>query len=190
MSSDEMTNAKVAADKLSAADTQSANGESETRATATFAAGCFWGIEATFAKVPGVIETAVGYIGGSTDNPTYKQVCSGRTGHAEAVQVIYDPSKVSYEQLLNVFWKIHDPTQVNRQGPDIGSQYRSAIFTHNDRQSELAEASKESLNGNGTVGGRPVATIIEPASTFWRAEEYHQKYYEKHGMVGCSVSFD
>jgi peptide-methionine (S)-S-oxide reductase len=147
---------------------------------AIFAAGCFWGIEDAFRRVPGVLDAVSGYTGGHTDNPTYQEVCSDRTGHAEAVEVTYDPEKVSYEELLDVFWRIHDPTQKNRQGPDVGSQYRSAIFTLDEEQKRVAEASKKRLEESGEYA-RPIATEIVPASTFWRAEEYHQRYHEKHG---------
>jgi peptide-methionine (S)-S-oxide reductase len=151
---------------------------------ATFAAGCFWGIEASFQQVDGVVDTAVGYTGGKKEHPTYEQVCSGTTGHAEAVEVTFDPARVTYDQLLSVFWSIHDPTQVNRQGPDIGTNYRSAIFYHTPAQKAAAEVSKEELTRSGKFGMRPVATEIAPASTFWRAEEYHQRYFEKHGFPG------
>jgi peptide-methionine (S)-S-oxide reductase len=147
---------------------------------ATFAAGCFWGVEAKFRSIKGVVNATVGYTGGTVDNPTYQQVCTDRTGHAEAVLVEFDPSKVSYEQLLDVFWGMHDPTQVNRQGPDQGSQYRSAIFYHTPRQQAAALASKAALEKSGKLR-RPIATEIVPAQTFWRGEEYHQRYFEKHG---------
>ena len=150
--------------------------------TATFAAGCFWGPEVTFSKVAGVTKTAVGYIGGHIDNPTYRDVCTGTSNHAEAVQVEFDPEIVSYDQLLNIFWACHDPTLVNRQGPDMGTQYRTAIFTHSDDQMAQAEASKNSLVQSGMLG-QPIATTIEPAPTFWRAEEDHQKFFEKRGMM-------
>jgi len=150
-------------------------------AKATFAAGCFWGIEATFRKVPGVTDAAVGYTGGHKPNPTYKEVCYAGTGHAEAVEVEFDPAQVSYEKLLDVFWSIHDPTQLNRQGPDVGTQYRSAVFVHSEEQAAAARASKERLEKSGRLR-RPVATEISPASTFWRAEEYHQRYFEKMGI--------
>jgi peptide-methionine (S)-S-oxide reductase len=149
--------------------------------TATFGAGCFWGVEAAFRKVTGVKTTAVGYMGGSLKNPTYKDVCTGQTGHAEVVQITYDPSKVSYDQLLDVFWSIHDPTQLNRQGPDIGSNYRSVIFYHDNEQGRLARISKEKIEVSGIFGFRKVMTLVTPASEFYRAEEYHQNYYEKHG---------
>jgi len=153
---------------------------------ATFAAGCFWGVEAAFKNVPGVVSTVVGYTGGHKENPTYRQVCSGRTGHAEAVQVRYDPTKVSYEQLLEVFWGIHDPTTLNRQGPDVGSQYRSAIFYHNEKQRAAAEALKKRLEKSGKFN-KPIVTEIVPAAKFYRAEEYHQRYFEKHGGVACHL---
>lgn len=152
--------------------------------TATFGAGCFWGVEETFRCMEGVVETAVGYAGGTTEEPTYEQVCSGRTGHAEVVQVEFDPEKISYEELLAEFFKLHDPTQVNRQGPDIGDQYRSVIFYHSDAQREAAEAMKAELDASGRYR-RPIATQIEPAPAFWRAEEYHQKYIMKRRGGGC-----
>lgn len=149
---------------------------------ATFGAGCFWGIEAAFRKVPGVLSTSVGYAGGSSANPTYEDVCSGETGHAEVVQVEYDPSQVSYEEILDVFWRIHDPTTLNRQGPDIGTQYRSAIFFHNPEQEAAARTSKERLQSSGRFK-KPIVTEITPASEFYRAEEYHQRYFEKRGLT-------
>ena len=152
--------------------------------TATFGAGCFWGVEAAFQRVPGVIETAVGYSGGHTENPTYQDVCSDETGHAEVVQVTFDPAKVSYEQLLNVFWQIHDPTQVNRQGPDFGTQYRTAIFFHTPEQQATAKKSRETLEASGEFR-RPIATEITPAGKFYPAEEYHQKYLQKRGAASC-----
>src|SRR5205809_3099754 len=155
-------------------------------AKATFAAGCFWGVEATFRQLPGVISTRVGYTGGQHPNPTYKDVYTDRTGHAEAVEVEYDPAKVSYEQLLNVFWENHDPTQLNRQGPDVGAQYRSAIFFHSPAQEAAARASKARLEASGRFR-RPIVTEITPASTFWRAEEYHQRYLEKRGLAHCRI---
>ena len=151
---------------------------------ATFGAGCFWGVEAAFQQVPGVTETAVGYAGGDMPNPTYKDVCTDETGHAEVVQVTFDPSKVSYEQLLDVFWKIHDPTQVNRQGPDFGTQYRTAIFFHSPEQEAAAKQSRAALEASGKFR-RPVATEITPAAEFYRAEEYHQKYLQKRGAASC-----
>lgn len=152
--------------------------------TATFAAGCFWGVEATFRKTDGVVETMTGYTGGTKTNPTYRQVCSGNTGHAEAVQVKYDPKIISYERLLDVFWNSHNPTQLNRQGPDIGYQYRSAIFFHNAAQEQAAKDSKENLERTGRFN-RPIATQIVPAETFYPAEEYHQQYYKKRGINAC-----
>ena len=149
---------------------------------ATFGAGCFWGVEVAFRKVKGVVSTTVGYSGGSSKNPTYKDVCSGRTGHAEVVQVEYDPSKTSYEELLNVFWGVHDPTQMNRQGPDVGTQYRSAIFFYNAEQEDAAKAAKAHLEKSGRYR-KPIVTEIIPASEFYMAEEYHQQYFEKHGMT-------
>ena len=145
---------------------------------ATFAAGCFWGVEEAFRQVKGVVSTAVGYTGGSFKDPTYKDVCSGKTGHAEAVEIEYDPSRVSYEELLSVFWENHDPTTLNRQGPDIGTQYRSAIFFHTPEQSSAAVASKEKLQKSGRYRS-PIATEIAPASQFYRAEDYHQQYVAK-----------
>ena len=155
-------------------------------ATATFAAGCFWGVEAAFRQVPGVTATRVGYTGGTTTNPTYKQVCTDRTGHAEAVEVSYDPARVSYDDLLRVFWEIHDPTQRNRQGPDIGTQYRSAIFYHDPEQEAAARTSKERLERSG-VHKRPIVTEIVPAQTFYQAEDYHQQYLEKRGLATCRI---
>ena len=154
--------------------------------TATFAEGCFWGVEATYRQTPGVKSTEVGYIGGSLERPTYEDVCSGRTGHAEAVQITFDPEQVSYKQLLDVFWSSHDPTQLNRQGPDLGTQYRSAIFYHTPEQCAAAEADKARLEASG-VFKRPIATQIVPAGAFWRAEEYHQQYLEKRGLATCRI---
>lgn len=155
-------------------------------AKALFGAGCFWGVEAAFRQVEGVLATAAGYSGGRQDNPTYESVCSGKTGHAEVVEVDYDPSKVSYEQLLDVFWENHDPTTLNRQGPDVGEQYRSAIFFQTPEQEAAAVASKESREKSGRYK-RPIVTEITPASTFFRAEEYHQRYLEKHGLAHCRI---
>lgn len=154
---------------------------------ATFAAGCFWGVEAAFRNVTGVLDAAVGYTGGTVENPSYEDVCAGSTGHAEAVQVEYDPRLVSYEQLLETFWSVHDPTQVNRQGPDVGSQYRSAIFCHSPEQRVAAERSKERLEQSGRFD-RPIATRIEEAGPFYRAEEYHQRYLEKRGQAACPTT--
>ena len=155
-------------------------------AKATFAAGCFWGVEATFRQIPGVISTRVGYTGGHLSNPTYKDVCTDRTGHAEAVEVDYDPAKVSYDDLLQVFWENHDPTQLNRQGPDWGTQYRSAIFYHSPEQDQAAQASKAKLEKSGQYG-RPLVTQIVPATTFYPAEDYHQQYLEKRGVASCHI---
>ena len=155
-------------------------------AIATFAAGCFWGVEAAFREVEGVLTTRVGYTGGSFDNPTYHDVCSGSTGHAESVEVTYDPERVSYDELLNVFWEVHNPTTLNRQGPDVGTQYRSVIFFHNSDQEAAARASKERINASGKYS-REVVTEISPASQFWMAEDYHQQYLEKRGMAHCRV---
>jgi peptide-methionine (S)-S-oxide reductase len=153
---------------------------------ATFGAGCFWGVEETFRHVPGVVGTAVGYSGGTMENPTYQDVCTDETGHAEVVEVEYDPEQVRYEQLLDVFWNEHDPTTLNRQGPDHGSQYRSAIFYHDDEQRAAATASKEKLQASGRFR-RPIVTEIVPAAPFYRAEEYHQQYLAKRGRSQCST---
>ena len=152
--------------------------------TATFAAGCFWGVEQRFAALPGVTATEVGYTGGTTDQPTYKQVCTDRTGHAEAVRLEYDPELISYEQLLAAFFGMHDPTQWNRQGPDFGSQYRSAVFFHDDAQEKAARAAIEQLT-ESHVFKRKVVTQVTAAGPWWRAEEYHQKYFDKHAGFGC-----
>ena len=157
------------------------------REVAMFGAGCFWGVEATFQRLPGVLDTAVGYSGGHIDNPTYKQVCTDRTGHAEVVRVEYDPTKIPYEHLLNIFWRSHDPTQLNRQGPDIGTQYRSVIYYFSDEQKATAEASKERVSKLNTYRKKTIVTQIEPAKTFWRAEEYHQKYLQKRGLENCHL---
>lgn len=153
---------------------------------ATFGAGCFWGVEAAFRRVQGVTATAVGYLGGTTEHPTYTDVCTGRTGHAEVVEVTYDPSRVSYDELLRVFWDSHDPTQRNRQGPDVGTQYRSAIFFHDESQEKAAAASKDDLERSGRYR-KPIATEITPASTFYPAEDYHQQYLEKRGLATCRI---
>jgi peptide-methionine (S)-S-oxide reductase len=152
---------------------------------ATFAAGCFWQVEADFRQVEGVTRTTAGYMGGTLDRPTYEDVCTDRTGHAEAVEVEFDPQKVSYEQLLEVFWAGHDPTQLNRQGPDIGTQYRSAIFVHDQEQERAARASKERAQERFD---RRVVTEIVPAATFWPAEDYHQRYLEKRGLASCTLT--
>lgn len=153
---------------------------------ATFGAGCFWGIEAAFRNTVGVTATAVGYLGGSTDSPRYEDVCTGRTGHAEVVEVIFDPTKTDYGTLLNIFWENHDPTTLNRQGPDIGSQYRSVIFFHSENQRELARTSKDMLDEDGRFG-RPIVTEITAATMFFAAEDYHQQYLEKRGMASCLI---
>lgn len=153
---------------------------------ATFAAGCFWGVEAAFREVKGVSSTRVGYTGGAMENPTYRDVCTDRTGHAEAVEVTYDPAQVSYNDLLKVFWENHDPTQLNRQGPDHGSQYRSAIFYHDEAQEAAARASKERLEEAHRFR-RPIVTQIVPAPRFYEAEDYHQQYLEKRGLATCHI---
>lgn len=153
---------------------------------AMFGAGCFWGVEATFRKVPGVTEVFSGYAGGKTKNPTYKDVCTDATGHAEVVHITFDPAKVSYKQLVELFFKMHDPTQVNRQGPDYGTQYRSAIFYYSPEQQKTAQAVKDALTARGRFK-RPIATEISPAGTFYKAEEYHQRYLEKHGLDNCHL---
>ena len=155
--------------------------------TATFGAGCFWGVEAAFRDVPGVLDAEVGYTGGAKEQPTYREVCGGRTGHAEAVRVTFAPERVSFDDLLEVFWRAHDPTQVNRQGPDVGSQYRSAIFFHSSAQERAARASRDALAAS-RKWGRPIATEITAAGPWWRAEEYHQRYFEKMGRVGCAIT--
>jgi peptide-methionine (S)-S-oxide reductase len=153
---------------------------------ATFGAGCFWGVETTFRNVKGVKDVTVGYLGGTMPNPTYKDVCTGRTGHAEVVEVVYDPAEVSYEKLLDVFWENHNPTTLNRQGPDVGTQYRSAIFYHNEDQKRIAEESKARLAASGRFP-RPIVTEITPATTFYKAEDYHQRYLEKRGLASCHI---
>jgi len=179
-------------------------GETMLTEKATFAAGCFWGVESAFRTIDGVIDAQSGYMGGQTENPTYKEVCSGRTGHAEAVEITFDPAKVSYAELVELFWRVHNPTQVNRQGPDRGTQYRTAIFFHSTKgreagaiatatkrserqtleQKEVAEKSKATLEASGKWK-KPIATQIVPAVTFYRAEEYHQRYFEKTGRPAC-----
>jgi peptide-methionine (S)-S-oxide reductase len=153
---------------------------------ATFGAGCFWGVEEIFRKLDGVMNTAVGYAGGAMENPTYEDVCTDETGHAEVVEVEFDPAKISYRQLLDVFWANHDPTTHNRQGPDVGRQYRSVIFYHSPEQKAEAEESKKALENAGRFK-RPIVTEIEPAGTFYRAEDYHQRYLEKRGMSHCAI---
>lgn len=152
---------------------------------ATFAAGCFWGVEASFRTVEGVVATQVGYIGGQQADPTYRQVCTDKTGHAEAVEVTYDPKKASFEDLLDLFWKIHDPTTLNRQGPDVGTQYRSAVFYHTPQQKALAQESMQKLE-KARAFKSPITTKIVPAPQFYKAEEYHQRYLEKQGKTSCS----
>jgi len=155
-------------------------------AKAIFAAGCFWGVEEAFRQVKGVVSTTVGYTGGTAKNPSYKDVCTGMTGHAEAVEVEFDPKQVSYDQLLSVFWQSHDPTTLNRQGPDVGTQYRSAIFFENPEQEAAAHNSKAALEKSGLFK-RPIVTEIKSASDFWRAEDYHQQYFEKRGIKSCHI---
>jgi peptide-methionine (S)-S-oxide reductase len=147
---------------------------------ATFAAGCFWGVEASFRMIPGVVDARVGYSGGHADNPTYQQVCSDTTGHAEALEAEFDPAQVSYEELVDAFWEVHDPTQLNRQGPDVGSQYRSVIFVHSPEQEKVALESRDRAQERFS---RPIVTEIVPAVTFWPAEDYHQRYFETHGIA-------
>jgi len=154
--------------------------------TATFAAGCFWGVEAAFRKLKGIASTAVGYTGGRLENPGYKDVCTGQTGHAEAVQVMFNPGIISYDELLNVFWETHDPTTLNRQGPDIGKQYRSAIYFHTPEQENAARLSKDKLAASGMYDN-VIVTEITPASKFYLAEDYHQQYLEKRGMAACRI---
>ncbi|MCB1152997.1 peptide-methionine (S)-S-oxide reductase MsrA [bacterium] len=155
-------------------------------AVATFAAGCFWGVEDVFRQVPGVLDAAVGYMGGEKDHPTYEEVCADETGHAEVVQLTYDPDVLDYNVLLSVFWQVHDPTQVDRQGPDVGRQYRSVIFFHLEEQRVAAKMQIAMLNESGKLR-RPIATSVEPAMRFWRAEEYHQRYFEKNGIRHCRI---
>jgi len=155
-------------------------------AKATFGAGCFWGVESAFRQVKGVTDAAVGYMGGTLANPTYKDVCTDRTGHAEVLQLDFDPAQISYEALLRVFFEIHDPTTLNRQGPDFGKQYRSVIFFHDAEQESAAQKVKGEFDQSGRFS-RKIVTQIAPASEFWRAEEYHQRYFEKHGMAACHM---
>ncbi|MBU6298585.1 MAG: peptide-methionine (S)-S-oxide reductase MsrA [Alphaproteobacteria bacterium] len=155
---------------------------------ATFGAGCFWGVETFFRQVPGVIDAVCGYAGGHLDSPSYKQVCSDKTGHAEVVEVTYDPSKVSYGMLVDVFFMNHDPTTLNRQGPDVGTQYRSVIFAHSLDQERVAREKKATLDASGKFK-RAIVTTVEPAPPFWRAEEYHQRYFEKNGLPSCHANF-
>ena len=153
---------------------------------ATFGAGCFWGVEASFREIPGVLEAVCGYEGGEFDNPTYQDVCTDRTGHAEVVEVEFDPAQVSYEKLMDAFWGLHDPTQVDRQGPDYGTQYRTVIFFHSPDQERQARAAKAAVEASGRFK-KPIATEIVPAQTFWRAEEYHQRYLERRGLRHCHI---
>ena len=153
---------------------------------ATFGAGCFWGVEETFRQLPGVLATAVGYAGGGKDQPTYEDVCTDETGHAEVVEVEFDPNAIGYDRLLEVFWSNHNPTQLNRQGPDVGTQYRSVVFYHSPEQKTQAETAKAALEKSGRFS-RPIVTLIEPAPKFWRAEEYHQKYLQKRGQTHCAI---
>ena len=153
---------------------------------ATFGAGCFWGVEATFRELNGVIDAVSGYEGGNTSNPTYKDVCTDRTGHVEVVEVTFDPEKITYTELLDTFWGAHDPTQVNRQGPDYGTQYRSVIFFHSPEQKQIADESKRQLQASGKFK-KPIATAIEKAQTFYRAEDYHQQYLAKRGLRHCHI---
>ena len=173
--------------KMERATVEKATAEKANVEKATFGAGCFWGVEATFRQVKGVVSTQVGYTGGHAPNSSYKEVCSGKTGHAEAVEVTFDPSRVSYERLLDVFWQNHNPTTPNRQGPDVGEQYRSAIFYYTPAQEAAAKASKARLEASGRFR-RPVVTQIVPAGPFYRAEEYHQRYLEKRGLSTCHIS--
>ena len=156
---------------------------------ATFGAGCFWGVEAAFRAMPGVTNTTVGYEGGHTENPSYQDVCTDNTGHAEVVQVEFDPAKISYETLVKEFFKLHDPTQLNRQGPDWGTQYRSAIFYHSPEQQQVAQATKQAVGSSGKFS-KPIVTEVVPAQQFYKAEDYHQQYLEKRGLASCHVSFD
>jgi peptide-methionine (S)-S-oxide reductase len=172
--------------RVDAARAAAHEGEKVNTQKAMFGAGCFWGVEERFRTTPGVVETTVGYAGGKLDNPTYQDVCTDRTGHAEVVLVEYDPQRVTYEQLLDVFWNSHNPTQLNRQGPDVGTQYRSVVFYFSPEQQAAAEASKERLAKSGKYK-RPIVTEIAPAAAFWRAEEYHQKYLMKRGKAACAV---
>ena len=160
--------------------------EKTTLEKATFGAGCFWGVEAAFRQIKGVVSTAVGFSGGNYDNPSYHDVCTGRTGHAEVVEVTYDPARVSYEDLLKVFWENHNPTTLNRQGWDVGTQYRSAIYFHDAKQEAAARASKEQLEKSGKYR-KPIVTEVTPASTFYMAEDYHQQYLEKRGLSSCHI---
>jgi peptide-methionine (S)-S-oxide reductase len=158
----------------------------QTPGTAVFGAGCFWGVEAAYRQIPGVLSTRVGYLGGTMQNPTYEDVCSGHTGHAEVVEVTYDPARITYDDLLTVFWENHDPTTLNMQGPDVGEQYRSAIFYRGDKQKAAALSSKDERDRSGKYR-RPIVTEVTPASTFYPAEDYHQQYLEKRGLANCHI---
>ncbi len=158
----------------------------QSRELATFGAGCFWGVEVAFRNIDGVKEAVVGYMGGHLENPTYEQICTDRTGHAEVVQVTYDPRKLSYEKLVQAFWDCHDPSQMNRQGPDVGTQYRSAIFAHSQNQRDIALGSRSDLQASGRFKA-DIATVVEPAQTFYPAEDYHQRYLEKRGLASCRI---
>jgi len=186
MMSDDMT--RTSDRELAGAIGRASEGSPEKSfsAKATFGAGCFWGVEAAYRQLPGVLSTRVGYLGGTMKNPTYRDVCTGRTGHAEVVEVTYDPARVSYDDLLTVFWENHDPTTLNRQGPDVGTQYRSAIFYQNESQRAAAESSKEEREKSGRYR-RPIVTEITPASEFYEAEDYHQQYLEKRGLSSCHI---
>ncbi len=168
---------------MSETNLQAVHSNNSAAQKATFAAGCFWGVESAFRSLPGVLDAAVGYIGGNTENPTYQEVCGGRSNHAEALEVDFDPAQISYEKLVEFFFRIHNPTQKNRQGPDVGTQYRSAIFTHSDEQEKIARAAIAELESSG----KAIATEVTPAPTFWRGEEYHQRYDEKHGRASCHI---
>ena len=163
-----------------------ASGGTNMTEKATFGAGCFWGVESAFRELKGVTDTAVGYMGGKTEKPSYKQVCTNTTGHAEVCQIAFDPLQISYEKLVEYFFRLHDPTQVNRQGPDVGTQYRSVIFYHSSEQEKVARMVRDRLDASRKFH-RPIATEIVPAAEFWRAEEYHQRYFEKHGLPSCHV---
>lgn len=162
-------------------------GYNEKNELATFASGCFWNVQESFGNLRGVIKTTVGYTGGHTENPTYEAVCSDKTGHAEVVQIEYNPAVISYRKLLQIFWQNHDPTTLNRQGPDTGSQYRSAIFYHTLEQKRSADISMKNLKKSGKYGGKSIVTDIKPAEAFYPAEEYHQKYLKKRGVGTCKV---
>jgi peptide-methionine (S)-S-oxide reductase len=173
-------------DSLPTATDQVASSPAPETRLATFGAGCFWGVEQILSRQPGVVSTAVGYMGGLTERPTYEQVCTDTTEHAEVVQVTWDPSKTDYATLIDVFWHLHDPTQVDRQGPDIGRQYRSVVFTHDDEQAAIARATRDAIDASGALR-KPIATSITPAKTFWKGEGYHQRYFDRRGIDGCHL---